>query len=345
MLNRQLVIWGPRKLSLIESEVPELGNSEVLVRVRASAICTWEQRTFKGDQTDSYPLLGGHELSGEVLALGPGVKERIQVGGKVAVARLTRCGECYNCRTGKDNICLNARSDKVAGHPFGPGGLSEYIVAPAYQIYPFQNDPSFEVAALSEPLSCVVRSVRKAGVDFGQNVVIMGGGVMGILHTILTVKRGAMVLVSEPLPHRREKALEYGAKVVVNPLEEDVVSLTRKLTRGVGADAVFVTGGGAKAVEQAIDICAKGGTVIIYGAMYPSPKVTIDTNRIHHNEITITGSMSQTKEDFLLATRLIDSGAIDLNPLISATVPFVGIEEAFEKAIDPSNYRIVVTMP
>ena len=346
MVNHQLVIWGPKKVGIIESPVPEPGAEEVLVKIKASAICTWEQRAYSGSQQDSYPLLGGHEFSGEVVSVGPGVKNKdITAGKTVAEARLTRCGECHNCRTGKDNLCLNTRFDRVEGKPFGPGGLSEYVVAPSYQIYPFSNNVSFEEAALSEPLSCVVRSIRRANVSFGQNVLVIGAGIMGLLHGLLAKHRGATVIISEPLEHRRSKAREIGVDTVINPKEENVVERVRELTGGLGADVVFVTAGGAAAIEEALRLVASGGTVVLYGAMYPPPMVTVDVNKIHHNEITITGTMSQTREDFLIATKLIDSGAIDLKPLISATIPFSQVEEAFERALDPTNYRIVVTMP
>jgi len=343
-MNRSVVLPAPMLVDIVETLKPSPGPGEVLVKVKASALCTWEQRVYKGAQQDSYPLLGGHEFAGIVEAVGPDVKEPIAVGDHVAVARIFRCGECRECRTGYDNLCANMREVRHPGLPFGPGGLSDYVVAPRYQVYKVADDLPFEEAALSEPVSCVVRSVERSGVDFGDPVVILGAGVMGLLHVQLAKRRGAKVIVSEPVAARRQKALELGADSVIDPTAGDPVAEVRRLTGGKGATCVFVAGGDGPAIEGAINMAAKGGRVVLYAAFYPVPEVHLDVNRIHHNEISIIGTMSQSKEDFLRATELLSSRAIDVRSLISKLVPFERVKEAFDAAIVPGTYRVVVTM-
>ncbi|HHY93960.1 MAG TPA: zinc-binding dehydrogenase [Firmicutes bacterium] len=342
--NRRVVITAPRKLEILEEPIPEPGPGEALVKVRAVALCTWEQRTYTGAQRDSYPLLGGHEIAGVVEKLGPNGLTTIRPGDRVAVARLTRCGECVNCRTGLDNLCIHLGEDRNSGNPAGPGGLSDYLVAPSYQLFPIADRLTFPEAALAEPLACAVRSTRRSRPQFGDTVLIIGAGIMGLLHVVLHKHAGARVIVSEPHPDRREKALQAGADEIIDPDSQDLVATARALTEGVGPQIVVVTGGDAAAFEGAIKAAAKGGRVVMYAAMYPEPQVTLPINLIHRTEISVLGSMSQTKDDFLRATYLLSQGTVDVKPFIAHLVPFAQVREAFELATTPGTYRVVVTM-
>lgn len=343
--NRTVVIRAPRTLEVLEGPVPEPGPGEALVKVKAVALCTWEQRTYSGAQLDSYPLMGGHEISGVVEKVAPGGLTTVRPGAKVAVARLTRCGECVNCRTGLDNLCIyvghrNGGKDE----PFGPAGLSDYLVVPTYQLYPVADSVSFGEASLAEPLACTVRSARRSAPQLGDTVLVVGAGTMGLLHVMTFKLYGVRVIVSEPNPDRRQKALELGANEVIDPESQDVVETVRGMTGGHGAQIVVMTGGNAAAYEGAIRAAAKGGRVILYAAMYPEPEVKLPINLIHRTEVAVLGTMSQTKDDFLRATWLLSQGAVDVKPLIARRVPFEHVREAFELAITPGTYRVVVTM-
>lgn len=333
----------PGRLTTVELPVRDPGPDEVLVRVRACALCTWEQRTYSGAQPPFKPLLGGHEVAGEVVDVGAGVKGLVKPGDHVAVARLGRCGYCRPCREGRDAHCENSYAINDYGDYFGPAGLSEYLTVPAYQVFPVDAGLSFEEASLTEPVSCVLRSVRRARVDFGDDALISGAGIMGALHLAMLRARGVRPLVAEVDPTRRAKALALGAAAVLDPTFPGYEEELRSLTTG-GPAAVFVTGGGKVALEQAMRLVAVGGRVVVYAAFYPEPTLELPSNPIHHNEVELIGTMSQSSEEFYRAAALLSKRIIDVRPLITETYPIAQVQQAFERALSLETYRVVVTL-
>ena len=211
------VITGPKAIRMETVPVPEISNTQVLVKIRASALCTWEQRTFAGIDTFSYPLVGGHETSGVVVAVGKDVELKVKEGDQVALAGLKRCGQCYSCRRGIDNICDNSRSKRVPDVPFGPGGFGEYVAAEGYQVFKVGPVATPQEAALTEPTACVIHDLKRHPVTNGDVVVIVGAGIMGLLHLVLAKRTPSFIIVSEPEAARREKATELGADALIDP--------------------------------------------------------------------------------------------------------------------------------
>jgi L-iditol 2-dehydrogenase len=229
--------------------------------------------------------------------------------------------------------------------PAGPGGLAEYVLADAYQIFPVVGDVPFIESCLSEPLSCVLRSVKKAAVEPGDNVVIIGAGIMGLLHLTMLRRLGARVFVSEPNPTRAAKACELGASDTIDPSRENLVDRVKALTGGRGADVIVVAMGVASAIQEAVQALAKGGRLMVYASVHPSGStITIDPNLFHSKEITLTGTVSQGQEEFLQAVSLLTTHTVDVRPLITNVFPFAQLREALETAMDGNNYRVVVTM-
>jgi L-iditol 2-dehydrogenase len=340
---RRAVITAPRQIVMEEVPIPEVGPGQVLVRVQASALCTWEQRVWAGIDTWSYPLVGGHETAGVVEALGPDVEPGIKVGDVVAVTRLKRCGQCYACRRGLDNLCDNASSRRVPGQPWGPGGFGEYVVAEGYQVYRLRPDVPCLEAALTEPLACVLHDLKLHPIRPGDTAVIIGAGIMGLLHLLLARRSAAFVIVSEPDPTRRQKALELGADAVIDAANEDYVQRVLELTDGRGANVTYVAVGVPSAIEAAVAAAAKRGRVSVYASIHPRDQtVTIPANTFHYREVTLGGSMSQDHEDFLLAAELISRREIDLQPLITKTYPLSRLSDAFEVASRREHYRVLV---
>ena len=340
------ILTGVKQIEFGEMPIPEPGPTQALVKVRACALCTWEQRVYAGVERSFYPLLGGHEVAGELVKAGEQVLTKAKPGDRVVAAMLTRCGQCVSCRRGLDNICDNAWANRPTGAPAGPGGLSEYVLIEDYQLYPVGNsDVPFEELCLAEPLACVLRSMKKARVEPADSVVIVGAGIMGLLHLTLVQRLGARVIVSEPNPARAAKARSLGAMVTIDPTSEDFVKRTKELTSGRGPDVVFCTVGVLAAVEQAVSVVAKGGRVMMYASVHPrGSMITVDPNLFHGKEITLTGTMSQDHEDFLQAVSLLSNRIVDLKPLVSAVYPFSQLKEALETAINSGTYRVIVTM-
>jgi threonine dehydrogenase-like Zn-dependent dehydrogenase len=340
----QAVIIGPRQIEYQHNEIPHLRPDRVRVRVRACALCTWEQRVFAGIDSYAFPFVGGHEFAGIVEEIGSEVQvPGLQAGDLVAVSALKRCGQCPSCRRGLDNLCDNNASGRQPGKPWGPGGLGEYVVVPGYQIYKLGPDVTPYEAALVEPVACVLRSIKKAHLTPGDQVVIVGAGIMGMLHLLFARRQGAHVIVSELDEGRGKKALELGADEIINPTQVDFVERVRELTDGRGADHTFMAIGVARAIEDAVKATAKGGMVQVYASVYPKPAmITIDADLFHNREIVLTGTVSQDHEDFLRSAQIISDRTVDLRPLISRVFPLAQLSEAFDTAINKEAYRVLI---
>lgn len=337
------VITGPKQIRMEQIAIPTPGPSQILVRLRAAALCTWEQRTFAGIDTYSYPLVGGHENSGVVEEMGSDVELAVKVGDQVAVAGLKRCGECVSCRHGIDNLCDNARSKRVPDVPWGPGGFSDYVLAEGYQVYKVGPVASPLEAALTEPTSCVLHDMRRHPVRYGDAVVIVGAGIMGLLHLVLARRTPSFIIVSEPELARREKALELGADALIDPTKEDYVARVNELSGGRGGNVTYMSVGIPSAIEAAVSAAAKRGVVSVYASVHPrTSTITLDPNIFHHREVTLSGSLAQNPEDFLDAAELIGARKIDLRPLISKTFPLSRLVDAFETALRKDVYRVLV---
>ena len=204
--SKQLRSPAPRPVR--SWSTPDLGRGEVLVKVHAVALCTLEQRIFRGEVKMPLPCTDGHEVAGEIAALGPGVNTKLWAEGqRVAVRLLYNCGECYYCRTGRTNMCERAQKKPVReGLLPGPGGLCDYIIVDAASLLKIPDTLSYEEACLTEPLACCVHSVGRANIQLGEDVVIIGGGIMGQYHVMLAKRKGARVILSEVDPTRRALA-------------------------------------------------------------------------------------------------------------------------------------------
>lgn len=336
-----IVFTAPEKVEIMEFDKPAISPSEVLIETKAFAICTMEQRIFK---SGNYPCLAGHEVCGIIKEVGADVFG-YQVGDKV-VSTFSYCGYCDNCKRGRGSKCVNTRlqrkravSDTVN---VMNSGMIQYAAVPATQICKVGEDVPVELAALSEPLGCCLHSVSKTRVEFGDTCVIIGAGIMGILHTKLLRMRGARVIMSEMDPVRREKALKAGANLVVNPAEVDAVEYVMNVTDGVGADIVINTTSIYQVGEQALQMVAPNGRIIAYASLHPAVPLPINFGEVHSKEIEIIGTVSPRAEDFVAATKLMKYGLIDMSDVLEQVYPMEKAQEAFERAVAPDSYRCVV---
>lgn len=332
---------GPRQIEVRSVPMPVPGSGDVLIRLRATAICTWEQRSYSGQQANKFPFLGGHEMVGEVAAIGPNVAAGLELGDLVAVGSAS-CGRCHWCLTGQDRACpRHYAGAPTYGDAWGPGGFAEYKTHPADGVYKVGDAP-VEQAALCEPLSCAVHATRMLGLYLTQDVVILGAGVMGLMNVIAAKKRGARVIVSEMDPGRLAKAKELGADVLIDATKDDPVEKVKELTEGRGTEAVICAFGGAKANEQAVAMLSERGKMVLFAGAYPETPLTIGPNKFHDHERQIIGVVSGDKQDFYVASRLIRYGQVDLSPLIQKTFPLDQLGDALDASLQPGSYRIVI---
>ncbi len=334
------VLEDVHKIGTREVEKREPGDKQVLIKVDSCAICTLEQRVYNGVMK-RYPFAGGHEAAGTVEAVGERVKG-VKPGDKVAVRLLNSCGECYYCRNGHENQCVVSFIAETQECAMGPGGLAEYMMVNAEDVYKMADDIDLAHASLSEPVACCVHSIENGKIELGDDVVVIGIGIMGALHIQLAKLKGARVIACELDEKRLEIAKKMGADILINSGETDPVQAVKDLTDGRGADAVFCTVPVAELAKQAVDMTGKLGRTVFYTSFHPDKPIEISPNKVHSSEQIITGTVNPQKKDFLIATRLLSFNLIDVSELISDRVPLAEIDRAFEEAVLPDTYRIVV---
>jgi len=343
-----LVYRGPNDLRVEDRSVPEPGPGEALVRVRACGICGTDLRIAKGAhrayQHDALGRVPGHEIAGEVAALGPGV-DGFEVGDGAFVAPNVGCGRCVPCRMGRPNLCQN-----FAAFGIGlDGGFEEYLLVPERAVKSGNVLPArgaVDPAALSviEPLACVLRGSRACGTGEGDVVLVCGAGPIGLLHVLVARAAGASrVLVSEPSEARREQALAFGADVAVDPAAEDLEEAVREASDGRGADVV-ITAAPVRAVQEAaLELAAVGGRINFFGGL-PSgaSRIEIDSNLVHYRELVVTGTTANTIEDCREALDLVLSGRVDTARLVTARYPLEEADEAFAAAASGEALKVVI---
>ena len=335
------VMAGVHDISIQDITLPEPAAGEILVRLRATAICTWEQRSYSGAQANNFPFVGGHEMSGEVAVIGPGVKTDLQIGERVALGP-SSCGKCHWCMTGQDRACKSHYAGAVKyGAAWGPGGFAQYKAHPADGVYRVGDAP-FDTASLSEPLSCALHANRILGHRVGQDVVVLGAGVMGLMNLLAAKQYGCRVIVSEVDAHRLQMAKRMGADELIDATQVDPVARVKELTEGRGAEAVIAAIGHEKANEQGMAMLSDRGRFVLFAAAHPEPAFSFMPNEMHNRETGVFGVVSKEKQDFYAATRLIRYGLVDLSPLIDIRYPLEEVGAALEHAIKPGTYRVIV---
>lgn len=340
------VFEGPNRMTLREVPTPAAGPGELVVRVKAAAICGTDIRIYRGKKTKGVrvPSIIGHEFSGEVVEVGEGVRG-FAPGDRVSVDPVIPCHHCYCCKTGLENVCANRTA---IGYEFD-GAFAEYVRIPATavaggHVFKFPASLDFHQAALAEPLGCCVNGQENAQVGLGDTVVILGAGPIGLMHVQLAKAAGARrVIVSEPKEHRRAMAQRLGADVVVDPTAEDLASTVRDLTEGIGADAVIVAIGIPALANQALSLARKGGRVNLFAGFSVGDAPAMDVNLIHYNELLVTGTSALTRHHYERALRLIESGVVRVAELVTHRFPLAEMEKALATAEEGRGIKVVIT--
>ena len=332
------VLIEPKKLEIQDVDDPKADDSKVVVKIRNCGICTLEQRLYRGDLKIYYPIIPGHEASGEIVEVGSKVIGDFTPGMRVALDLVTRCGQCYYCRTGSSNLCAN----RLKPGQQVLGGFGEYVAVDGSQVYPVPDNLSLQEAAFSEPVACCIRSLKKLQVTIGENVLIVGAGPMGILHLQVARAMGARVFVSDPNAMRLNVAQSLGAYAVIDPSKEDLEETIRLETDGIGVDACVVTSPAQAALSSGISILSIGGRLNIYTSYLEEMPVPMDANKLHRNESLITGSEGRTEFDFHQAVKLIGYGMVDVKPLVSKVVRYENISEGIEAAMREDTLRVLL---
>jgi threonine dehydrogenase-like Zn-dependent dehydrogenase len=341
---KAVAVTSEKKIEIIEINKPAIKPNQVLVKIKACALCTYEQRVYTGVKKFPLPFIGGHEIAGEIVQAGSNVDVSIyKPGTRVAARILYKCGVCYYCHRGKENLCVDINKQLI-NEPgiYGIGGLGQYVALDTTQIWILPEDISFEKAALTEPLACIVNSVWQGNPQLGDDVVIIGGGIMGMLHLLCLKLQGTRIIMSEPDEKRRNLALELGCDYVIDPFKTDPVKEVKELTDGRGADVVFNTTSISSVAEQAVQMTGYLGRCVMYSSQHPDVPIKISTNWLHNSEAVITGAVSPSIRSFDAAVNLLSKNIINPEKLISAVFDYTEAAQAFEAAIRPDTYRVII---
>lgn len=344
---KAIVELGVKHIEIQEVPTPEIKADEVLVKIHANGLCTNDIRDYTGDTKWTYPRVGGHEFSGEVVEIGSAVNpEHFQVGDHVVKYIIPACGECHYCKIGRENLCTEIYTSPTFTNPDGMSGfwgMAEYMAVKSTDLYKFPKEIPYTHSAFTEPLACVVNSVERAELLFAQDVLVIGGGVMGLMHVMLAKLQGARVILSEPDEARRDLAKQLGADVVFDPTAGDAVAFVKEQTEGRGADVVFNTTALPAIANQAIEFTANGGQTFMFSSMHPNELVPTDMGAIHSHEKVITGTVSPTIRTFYRSVQLIAKGIIDVTPLLDKVFDSTETVAAFEYAMRPDTLKTIIT--
>jgi L-iditol 2-dehydrogenase len=327
---------------------PVAGPGEALLRVRACAVCGTDLRIYAGGKTRGVypPRVLGHEIAGEIVALGEGAERLtpLRAGQRVALPPGIPCLACRYCRTGHENLC---RHRTAFGYRYD-GGFAEYMLVPAVAmqrglLFPLPDTLPDEQAALAEPLACVVNGARKSQVKLGDVVLITGAGPIGLMHLQLARLAGAgKVLVSEPNAQRRRLAEALGADRTIDPTAEDLARAVQDETGGDGVDVAIAAIGVPQLVNQLLAVTRPGGRVNLFAGYSGAGETTIEANLIHYGELVVTGTSACTREDFRQALDLLTGGRFKAAPLVTHRFPLEAIDDAFETTRSGAGLRVVV---
>lgn len=343
------VWYGRKDVRVVDvPEPPTPGEGWVKVKVKWCGICGSDLHEYLAgpifipvSEPDALtgskaPIILGHEFSGEVVEIGPGVKN-VQVGDRVAPDACQVCWECYHCKRMNYNMC-----EKLAFTGLmTDGAFAEYVNVPAYTIYKIPDDMSYEVAAVIEPIAVGIHAVRMAPVIEGDIVVVLGGGTIGLATLQAAKAAGASkVYVIEMAKARKEYALNMGATAVFDPREVDVVAKIKELTDGLGADITFECIGNEKTAPLAIQLARKSGKVVMVGIF--ERESTFNFFEVTANEKHIIGSLAYNGE-FSTAIALMNDGRIQGEPMITGKIKLDDIiEKGFEELVNRKEVNIKI---
>ncbi len=311
------------KYEYIETEKPQITADQLLINVKAAGICHSDIIGYLGQHPYRIPpVITGHEFSGIITEIGSNVTD-FKVGDRVFVEPHIGCGECEYCKEGNYNICL---TKELIGVGEWSGCFAEYVMAYPSMCHRVPDHMSYEDAALAEPYCVGNHAVEMADIPKSGTAVVLGCGTIGMM-TIAALKTHgvAQIIGSDISKVKRERALEVGATDVCNPMEDDVVQKVLDLTEGLGAHTVFIAAGFPGAVDQAMSMSRKRGTVVMIAILANS--IDFDMEPIQQGERKLVGTSMYTDKDYIFVQKKLEDKSLQLGSLITKRITF---EEAGE---------------
>lgn len=313
VMMRVAMYYSNRDVRLQEMPKPKAGPGEILVKVLASGICGSD--VLEWYRIKKAPLVLGHEISGEIAETGEGV-QGLEPGQRIFVSHHIPCNTCHYCLRGHHTACETLHTTN-----YDPGGFAEFIRVPKLNVdrgvFPLPAGVSHDQGVFIEPLACVIRGQRIAGLQPGQSVLILGSGISGLLHLLAARALGAgRIIMSDVSMFRLEVARKYGADEALHA-GEDIPARVREINDGRLAEAVIVCTGALSAFLQALQSVDRGGRILCFATPEPGINLPVPVNDFWRNEITILPSYGNSPLDATIAIDMLRSGRISVEKMIT----------------------------
>ena len=337
-LKMKAAYWYNNKdIRIEEIPTPKPKQKEMLVKVISCGICGSD--IVEWYRLPRAPLVQGHEIGAQVAAVGKSVK-KYKPGDRVFIAPKVPCMKCYYCKNGHYPQCSEVKERL-------PGGFAEYILVPEILIengtYLLPDNINFDQSTFIEPLACVVRDQRLAGVKKGQTVLVIGCGMSGLLNAKLARTKGCKIIAADINKTKLEIAGKMGADMTINAADNIAKRLVEK--NGKKADVIFLCASADAAVEQAWQCVDKGGVIVLFAVPGPDKKVVVPVNDFWMKEITILTSYYCGPPDLIEAMKLIEWHTVTVDDLITHRLPLTDIVKGFQLVTDGRKSIKVIIKP
>lgn len=312
---KSVVFYGKHDLRIEDYEEISFGDNDILIAVKACGVCGTDVHIYEGDKGAAEvtpPTILGHEFSGVIVDVGKKVSSH-KIGERVSIDPNCYCGTCEPCKTGLVHYCENMIGYGTTVN----GGFAEYCAVNERQVYTLGDNTSFEQGAMAEPVACCLHGIDMCDIRPGHQVVVIGGGMIGLTMVQLAKLAGAAkVALLEPVESKRQVGMQLGADVTIDSFNEDVKA--RLIENGMTRiNTVIECVGQISTIEQAIDIAGNKAVVMMFGLTKPDDTIAIKPFEIFQKELELKSSYINPYTQ-QRALELIDSGRLDINSMIYA---------------------------
>jgi len=338
------VLYGKEDVKIERVPIPELEAGEVLVKVNVALTCGTDLKVYQRGYHARMivpPALFGHELSGVIEEVGPGVRD-FRKGMRVVALNSAPCSACFYCLKHQENLCEDLL--------FNNGAYAEYIKIPRRivesNMLALPSDVSFESAAMTEPLACALRGLQESGSDLGDTVTVIGAGPLGLMLIQIAKLAGCNVISVVKRDEQVKAAKRFGADEVVHiGKNKEPVAAVIHLTEGRGSDSVIEAVGRPQAWQWAVDMVRRGGVVNFFGGCANGTKVDLDTNRLHYSEITLKATFHHTPQTVRKAFTLIAEKKVKSTDYVTGEAPLSKLKQVLQQMLDRGSQIKTAIIP
>lgn len=339
------VLYGKEQIRVETVPLPSMGPEDILVKVKAALTCGTDVKVFRRGYHARMivpPALFGHELAGDIVAVGHAVT-KFKIGQRVVAANSAPCKECFYCRRNLENLCEDLL--------FNNGAYAEFIRIPArivkYNLYEIPAHLTYQDAALIEPLACVIRGLDETNVKPGDNIAVIGLGPIGLMFVRLaTAVYGARVIAIGRRQGQLDRAMRMGAAEAVSTADTtDIVGAVRALTDGRGVDVAIEAVGKPDTWDQAVHMLRRGGTVNFFGGCPNDSRVDLETSLLHYSEITCKASFHHTPYHIRKALDAVSRGHITARDFVNREEPLTNLLEVMKYLMSHNGHMKTAIIP